>query len=89
MKPNDDLARWGEPPASEAELALAHLLAELLDRDEAETALADQVSSDLLEAGTWLDLIESSGVLENLPCAAVTGGPASAPCAAVDLRLCV
>jgi hypothetical protein len=31
MTPNDDLARWGEPPATEAELALANHLAEILD----------------------------------------------------------
>src|SRR5215212_4354164 len=30
MLPNDDLIRWGEPPADEAEMALADRLAEAL-----------------------------------------------------------
>ncbi len=31
MTPNDDLARWGEPPADHAELALADWLADYID----------------------------------------------------------
>ena len=47
MTPNDDLARWGEPPASEAELALANLLANLLDKSET-TEVLPEAGRDLL-----------------------------------------
>jgi hypothetical protein len=96
MTPNDDLARWGEPPASEAELALAHLLANLLECRESTERLPDahlcEASRELLEASAWLDqmvttVIEHSGLAENLPCPAGTGGPARPAANAVDLRL--
>ena len=92
MTPNDDLARWGEPPASEAELALADLLADLLEGKETRLPLADTVpvaGRELLEASGWLELmvttvIEHSGLTENPACPAGPGGPAKTP---VDLRL--
>jgi hypothetical protein len=90
MTPNDDLARWGEPPASEAELALAHLLADLLESKDNTELLPSDASRPLLEASSWLELmvtsvLEHSGLAENLPCAAGAGGPPRA--SAVDLRL--
>ncbi len=90
MTPNDDLARWGEPPASEAELALAHLLADVLERNDP-TIPVPEAGRALLETSSWLDLMVTSvlihsGLAENLPCPAGTGGPAR-PAAAPDLRL--
>jgi hypothetical protein len=90
MTPNDDLARWGEPPASEAELALANLLANLLDKSET-TEVLPEAGRDLLEANTLVELLVTtvlahSGLGEDLLGPADAGGPAG-HCAAVDLRL--
>jgi hypothetical protein len=91
MTPNDDLARWGEPPASEAELALAHLLADLLER-KGPTQPLPEAGRDLLETSSWLDLLvttvlEHSGLADELSYPAGPGGPARQPQPAVDLRL--
>jgi hypothetical protein len=79
MTPNDDLTRWGEPPAREAELALANLLADALDRRDSAGAVPE-ASRELLETSSWLDLVVTtvlahSGLAENLPSPAGTGGP--------------
>jgi hypothetical protein len=66
MTTNDDLARWGEPPASAAELAQAQRLGEALEgrlfRGEP-TPQAPPGSEDLVQAGAWLDQLVAS-VLE-------------------------
>jgi hypothetical protein len=90
MTPNDDLARWGEPPASEAELALAEELAEVLAEPlEGPAArmrgLPDPADS-LLETSAWIEqmigtLLTHAGLFENPPAPADAGGPV------VDLRL--
>lgn len=46
MTPNDDLARWGEPPAERDELELAELLAGYVDRAAAPPALRDLLRVD-------------------------------------------
>src|SRR3954467_15113625 len=82
MTPNDDLARWGEPPASDQEMRAARELAERLDqaRDRGITPPGDE----LLEVDSWLQLMVTTvlsytGLAENAPCPADPGGPASAP----------
>jgi hypothetical protein len=77
MTANDDLARWGEPPANEAELALADLLAAALDvpSETIPSALTRSYQSlppqgqDLLEAHGWIEemissVLAQSGLLE-------------------------
>src|SRR3954468_4476005 len=100
MLPNDDLARWGEPPTDDRELALAELLAEILDRDlqqPAPEATITRVRStapaatQLLEVCHWIDdligtVIEQSAVLENM---SPPAGPGVMGGPAVQLRLCV
>jgi hypothetical protein len=99
MSPNDDLARWGEPPASAAELALAGLLADVLESKLADRPVpgesllqtrATPAGQELLEASDWLELLTTTvlyhaGLAGNLPDAADAGGPAKE--AAVDLRV--
>lgn len=87
MTPNDDLSRWGEPPASEIEMKQAERLAELLAQAKKP---ADAGQRDLLEVDSWLELMVTtvltySGLVENVPCPADAGGPARA--GLVDLRL--
>jgi hypothetical protein len=82
MTPNDDLARWGEPPATEAELALANLLADAL-ASPTQPAVPDP---HLLETSGWIeDMVETVlthvGPLEALPLPAASAGPR------IDLRL--
>jgi hypothetical protein len=71
MLPNDDLARWGEPPTNDAELVLADLLADELDR------LREAVAPGALPAGSTLetrvplpgpgqDMLEASGWIEEM-----------------------
>src|SRR4051812_4084727 len=89
MSLNDDLARWGEPPAGEAEQALAHLLADLLSGNLPRTA--DERIGDLLGVSNRLEetivtVLRHCGLAENLPCPAGTGGPAQ-PATSVDLRV--
>src|SRR5262245_20278180 len=58
MTPNDDLAQWGEPPASEEELRQARELAErLLARAE---AAEGQSADELLEVDSWLQAMIST-----------------------------
>jgi hypothetical protein len=80
MTPNDDLARWGEPPASEQELRQARDLAERLER-LGQGAPAEP--GGLEEVDTWLQMMVStvltySGLAENAACAADAGGPPQA-----------
>lgn len=83
MTPNDDLSRWGEPPASDQELQQAERLAELLDL-RAERP-AGREGGDLLEVDSWLHMLVASvishaGVRESL-------AEAFGPAVGVDLRL--
>src|SRR5262245_4276173 len=102
MLPNDDLARWGEPPTDERELALAELLAEILDRDLLQQEPVPEATitrvrstapaTHLLEVCHWIDdmigtVVEQSAVLENLPPPADPGPMATA--GPVQLWLCV
>jgi hypothetical protein len=71
MLPNDDLARWGEPPTNDAELVLADLLADILERvrDEghpvAETPGSPvQTRSPL--TGPGQEILEASGWIEEM-----------------------
>lgn len=70
MLPNDDLARWGEPPTDDSELALAELLAAALERDrERSTVVGD--ADPLVQMGHWIEemigtLAEQAGVLAAL-----------------------
>jgi hypothetical protein len=72
MKTNDDLARWGEPPANPAEEALANQLGEALERQREGSPAPPSGSTEadsLLSASTYLDqfvasVLERSGVLE-------------------------
>jgi hypothetical protein len=89
MTPNDDLARWGEPPTSEQELRQAQKLAERLERLR-ESGAAPQ-PGELEEVDSWLELMVTtvlsySGLAENAPAAADAGDPSKAP-SPVDLRL--
>jgi hypothetical protein len=70
---NDELARWGEPPADPAEQALADRLAGALDERRrpgapaAPELEAGDLARDLLEASDWLDqfvtcVLELSGL---------------------------
>jgi hypothetical protein len=93
MLPNDDLARWGEPPTDARELALAELLAEVLDRGLEREPLPEETAlrvgrsgeaGELVQVCRWIDemmatVAEESGLLEGLP---TTAG-------AVELRLSV
>jgi hypothetical protein len=51
MLPNDDLARWGEPPTNEQELKLADLLAEALER---RTDVPGDAGT-LAQVGRWIE----------------------------------
>ena len=66
MTPNDDLARWGEPPATDAEMLLADLLADIMDRKWADQRIppeslartvATSTGKELLQVNTWLELM--------------------------------
>jgi hypothetical protein len=93
MTPNDDLARWGEPPANADELALADQLAEALDTFRADTGEPSRTRSvlsppgqRLLEVNAWIEqmiasVLTHARLFENLPLPADAGGPM------VDLRL--
>ena len=66
MLPNDDLARWGEPPTTTDELALAESLG-----DDTPTTLFAEAAS-LREVSLWMrqlihTILEQSDLLENLP----------------------
>ena len=72
MSPNDDLARWGEPPTDADELALAEALTE----DARPTHLRG--AAPLLEVGDWMrqlihTILEKSDLLANLPPPAAAG----------------
>src|SRR5436309_14516436 len=99
MQPNDDLMRWGEPLADADELALAELLADLLEQDRSGQAIPSatlrelrraDAGQKLLETATWIEqtiatVVARSGILENLPPPADPGGPARQ--GSIDLRL--
>jgi hypothetical protein len=79
MLPNDDLARWGEPPTDEREMALADLLAAVLRSDRTAETLTSLPHPDLAEVCRRIDemmatVADGSGVLENLPPPADAGG---------------
>jgi hypothetical protein len=86
MRTNDDLARWGEPPADAAEETLAEQLGETLERTRFAGAQRGGSSvpalgpdAELLETGSWLDdlvesVLEQSGILASI--AELTGGAA-------------
>ena len=66
MLPNDDLARWGEPPADAEELALAEAMTE----DARPMHLRG--AAPLVEVNDWMrqlihTILDQSGLLENLP----------------------
>src|SRR5262245_34065477 len=101
MLPNDDLARWGEPPTDERELELAHLLAEALDGQ----TLPDQAARDagaLAQVGRWIEEMMdtvaekvgvTAGVELRLSVSRLVGGVYQAlasthalPCVVRDLR---
>lgn len=91
MTPNDELARWGEPPTTELELRQARELAERLERLREGEGEPSTVPDDLDEVDSWLQLMVTtvlsySGLAENAPCAADAGGP-SRPTQPIDLRL--
>ena len=72
MSPNDDLTRWGEPPADADELALAEAMTE----DARPTHLRG--AATLLEVGDWMrqlvyTILEKSDLLANLPPPAAAG----------------
>jgi hypothetical protein len=70
MTPNDDLSRWGEAPASEAELDLARRVGEYLDRD---LVVADARLREMVRA-----VLAHCGLGENVPSPAgpgAAGGP--------------
>lgn len=84
MTPNDDLARWGEPPASEQELRQARELAERLEG----TGRTDE-PPELLEVDSWLQelvttVLSHSGLAEDPATTVGASGPSNAP---PDLRL--
>jgi hypothetical protein len=98
MKPNDDLARWGEPPASDSELLLANLLGEWLESAAPEAAARGATppparppgDEDLVEAHSWIEqMIDTvatcSGVFGTPPLSAA--GARTEQQAPVDLRL--
>lgn len=101
MLPNDDLARWGEPPTDDSELALAELLADVLDCRLDQQAVSERTTSrieettsarSLLQVSTWMDeliglILERSGLVDHLPPPADAGGQAGV--LAVELRLAV
>ncbi|MGL4554540.1 MAG: DUF4384 domain-containing protein [Gemmataceae bacterium] len=76
MTPNDDLSRWGEPPASDAELELARRLGDWLDRD---TAVADARLRELVRT-----VLAHCGLDDNVPSPA---GPGSAGPVGLHVRL--
>ena len=97
MTANDDLARWGEPPATEAEVTLANLLAETLEAiPETTTTLAATTRSysslpaqgqALLEVNGWIEqmitsVLTHTGLFEDSPVATE-----SATVRSVELRL--
>jgi hypothetical protein len=82
MSPNDDLARWGEPPTDADEIALAEALTDALPRHAR--------GGPVFEVDEWMrqlvqTIVEQSGVLANLPPPA----PAGEPTTAGRLRLAV
>lgn len=98
MLPNDDLARWGEPPTDERELALAELLAEVLAHGQGEDvpeetmrrAGRDGGAKGILDVCRRIDemmatVSAAAGVMENFPPPADAGGQARP----IDLRLSV
>ena len=71
MLPNDELARWGEPPTDAAELALAEALTEVQTTPR---------TGPVFEVHDWMrqlvqTILEQSGVLANLPPPAPAGEP--------------
>ena len=86
MRTTDELARWGEPPADDAEQTLAEQLGETLERTRfareqrgGGPVPAPGPAAELLETGSWLDdlvesVLEQSGILASI--AALTGGAA-------------
>src|SRR5262245_30717176 len=65
MSVNDDLARWGEPPADRDELALAELLGALLDQGPASlrhSLTRSPAGMCLLEASGWVECVTLSVV---------------------------
>ncbi|MBY0232633.1 MAG: DUF4384 domain-containing protein [Gemmataceae bacterium] len=82
MNPNDDLSRWGEPPASDAELELARLLG-----DAAEGGTPSPALSALLRAGGRVEEMVRT-ILTHCG-ASNPPGPADAGGEALELRLVV
>src|SRR5262245_59950574 len=83
MSVNDDLARWGEPPAESDELALAELLGGLLDEGSAAelAPLRGPAGSGLLEASGWVEGVVESVVAHADLTPALAPAPAGAPAA--------
>src|SRR5262249_36924458 len=86
MTPNDDLARWGEPPASEQELRLARELAERLERlRHGETPAG---TDDLAGVDSWLELMVTTVLTySGLAGEADAGGPPQRDSRPPDVRL--
>jgi hypothetical protein len=94
MKPNDDLERWGEPPASDSELLLANLLGDLLESNQPEasarsaTPLPARLAGEenLLEVHGWIEqMIDTVLTCSGAFTAPVQSTAAQTP--TVDLRL--
>jgi hypothetical protein len=98
MLPNDDLARWGEPPTDDRELAMAELLAEILRHGQEDEPVPQETvlragragAAGLLDVCRRIDemmatIAVGAGVLENIPPPADAGGLPRT----VELRLSV
>src|SRR5262245_21522913 len=93
MLPNDDLARWGEPPADERELELADLLAEVLEPGpvQEETLRRVERSRDtgvLAQVGHWIEEVVAT-VAEEVGLPSDPGAWGRNAPKAIELRLVV
>ena len=62
MQPNEDLARWGEPPTNDAELVLSDLLADVLDQLRA----VNENSCDLTFAERFISKLQLDALVPQL-----------------------